>query len=217
MTSDMRLGMAQSFRTSKSSFTSNNGYESPSLNPASVSNGEEYDSDGSNFAPPTPSTLSMAVLLELAGAITLIDKFQDPIPTSILKINSDQVNQAVKLFHIVLKYMGVDSSDRVTPTRLEEHIELIGKLYKDTLKRSELRDEHFAQISKQTRNNPDGQYLIRAWELMYFCASCMPPSKDIGGYLSKYVHNLAHSVNTDPDIQVLPLNTLNASKHSVKA
>ncbi|KAI8026720.1 hypothetical protein LOK49_LG02G01123 [Camellia lanceoleosa] len=52
MTSDMRLGMAQSFRTSRSSFTSNNGYESPSLNPASVSNGEEYDSDGSNFAPP---------------------------------------------------------------------------------------------------------------------------------------------------------------------
>ncbi|CAL5331166.1 unnamed protein product [Camellia sinensis] len=45
----------------------------------------------------------------------------------------------------------------------------------------------------------------------------MPPSKDIGGYLSEYVHNLAHSVNTDPDIQVLALNTRNALKHSVKA
>ncbi|CAL5371461.1 unnamed protein product [Camellia sinensis] len=260
MTSDMRLGMAQSFRTSRSSFTSN-GYESPSLNPASVSNGDQYDSDGSNFAPHTPSTLSMAVPPELAGAIPLIDKFQvegflramqkqiqsagkrgffskrsagtevrekftfedmmcfqkDPIPTSILKINGDLVNRAVKLFQIVLKYMGVDLSDRVTPTRLEECIELIGKLYKDTLKRSELRDELFAQISKQTRNNPDRQYLIRAWELMYLCASCMPPSKDIGGYLSEYVHNLAHSVNTDPDIQVLALNTLNALKHSVRA
>ncbi|THG04256.1 hypothetical protein TEA_026586 [Camellia sinensis var. sinensis] len=260
MTSDMRLGMAQSFRTSRSSFTSN-GYESPSLNPASVSNGDQYDSDGSNFAPHTPSTLSMAVPPELVGAIPLIDKFQvegflramqkqiqsagkrgffskrsagtevrekftfedmmcfqkDPIPTSILKINGDLVNRAVKLFQIVLKYMGVDLSDRVTPTRLEERIELIGKLYKDTLKRSELRDELFAQISKQTRNNPDRQYLIRAWELMYLCASCMPPSKDIGGYLSEYVRNLAHSVNTDPDIQVLALNTLNALKHSVKA
>ncbi|CAL5326626.1 unnamed protein product [Camellia sinensis] len=260
MTSDMRLGMAQSFRTSRSSFTSN-GYESPSLNPASVSNGDQYDSDGSNFAPHTPSTLSMAVPPELARAIPLIDKFQvegflramqkqiqsagkrgffskrsagtevrekftfedmmcfqkDPIPTSILKINGDLVNRAVKLFQIVLKYMGVDLSDRVTPTRLEERIELIGKLYKDTLKRSELRDELFAQISKQTRNNPDRQYLIRAWELMYLCASCMPPSKDIGGYLSEYVHNLAHSVNTDPDIQALALNTLNALKHSVKA
>ncbi|KAF5951301.1 hypothetical protein HYC85_009245 [Camellia sinensis] len=87
---------------------------------------------------PTPSTLSMAVPPELAGAIPLIDKFQDPVPTSILKINSDLVNRAVKLFPIVLKYMGVDSFDRVTPTRLEERIELIGKLYKDTLKRFEL-------------------------------------------------------------------------------
>ena len=153
--------------------------------------------------------------------------------------------------------MGVDSSDRVTPTSLEERIELVGKLYKQVLKRSELRDELFAQVSKQTRNNPDRyaypslvsveeplhslyilhssflcidfivcvcllllkyrQYLIRAWELMYLCASCMPPSKDIGGYLSEYVHNVAHNVNTDPDIQTLALNTLNALKHSVKA
>ncbi|CAL5381009.1 unnamed protein product [Camellia sinensis] len=63
---------------------------------------------------------------------------KDPIPTSILKINSDLVNRVVKLFQIVLKYMGVDSFDQVTPTRLEECIELIGKLYKDTLKRFEL-------------------------------------------------------------------------------
>ncbi|XP_057470212.1 kinesin-like protein KIN-14E [Actinidia eriantha] len=253
--------MAQSFRTSRSSFASSNGYESPSLNSAAVSNGDGYDSDDFNFAPPTPTTLSMAIPEELAGAIPLIDKFQvegflramqkqiqssgkrglfskkavgpqvrekftfedmlcfqrDPIPTSILKISSDLVSRAVKLFQTILKYMGVDSSDRVTPTSLEERIELVGKLYKQVLKRSELRDELFAQVSKQTRNNPDRQYLIRAWELMYLCASCMPPSKDIGGYLSEYVHNVAHNVNTDPDIQALALNTLNALKHSVKA
>ncbi|KAI8031386.1 Kinesin-like protein KIN-14I [Camellia lanceoleosa] len=253
--------MAQSFRAGRSSFTSSNGYESPPLNSAVVSNGDDYDSDGSNFAPLTPSTLSMAIPAELSGAIPLIDKFQvegflramqkqihsagkrgffskksvgpqvrekftfedmlcfqkDPIPTSILKINSDLVSRAVKLFQTILKYMGVDSSDRVTPTSLEERIELVGKLYKQALKRSELRDELFVQISKQTRNNPDRQYLIRAWELMYLCASCMPPSKDVGGYLSEYVHNVAHGVNTDADIQVLALNTLNALKHSVKA
>ncbi|KAF5960833.1 hypothetical protein HYC85_002042 [Camellia sinensis] len=189
--------MAQSFRAGRSSFTSSNGYESPPLNSAVVSNGDDYDSDGSNFAPPTPST--MAIPAELAGAIPLIDKFQ------------------VKLFQTILKYMGVDSSDRVTPSSLEERIDLVGKLYKQALKRSELRDELFVQISKQTRNNPDRQYLIRAWELMYLCASCMPPSKDVGGYLSEYVHNVAHGVNIDADIQVLALNTLNALKHSVKA
>lgn len=45
----------------------------------------------------------------------------------------------------------------------------------------------------------------------------MPPSKDIGGYLSEYVHNVAHAVSTDSEVQVLALNTLNALKRSVKA
>lgn len=80
---------------------------------------------------------------------------QDPIPTSLLKINTDLVSRAAKLFQIILKYMGVDPSDRVTLVSLEERIELVAKLFKQTLKRTELRDELFVQISKQTRNNPD--------------------------------------------------------------
>ncbi|KAL6274282.1 hypothetical protein ACE6H2_024974 [Prunus campanulata] len=142
---------------------------------------------------------------------------KDPIPTSLLKINSDLVSRATKLFQIILKYMGVDSSDRVTPASLDERVELVGKMYKQTLKRTELRDELFAQISKQTRNNPDKEYLIKAWELMFLCASSMPPNKDIGGYLSEYVHNVAHGVNIDSEVRVLALNTLNALKRSVKA
>lgn len=265
MTLDMQPIMAQSVRTSRSSFSSSNGNEETSLhNSSAFSNGEEYDSDGSNFAPSTPmtpTTLSMAIPAELAGAIPLIDKFQvegflrlmhkqiqsagkrgffskksvgpqvrekftfedmlcfqkDPIPTSLLKTNSDLVSRAIKLFQIILKYMGIDSSDRPTSMSLDERIELVGKLYKQTLKRSELRDELFAQISKQTRNNPDRQYLIKAWELMYLCASSMPPSKDIGVYLSEYVHNVAHCLSTDSEVQVLALNTLNALKRSIKA
>jgi hypothetical protein len=45
----------------------------------------------------------------------------------------------------------------------------------------------------------------------------MSPSKDIGGYLSEYVHNVAHSAAIDPEIQALALNVLNALKRSVKA
>lgn len=63
------------------------------------------------------------------------------------------VSRAVKLFLIVLKYMAVDSSGATTC--LDEQIELVRKLFKQTLKRSELRDELFVQISKQTRNNPN--------------------------------------------------------------
>ncbi|WVZ10616.1 hypothetical protein V8G54_015146 [Vigna mungo] len=262
MTIDVPPSSAHSVRTNRFSFGSSNGSEATPLhNYASVSNGDGYDSDGSNFTPPTPTTLSTAIPAELAGAVPLIDKFQvegflklmhkqiqsagkrgffskrsvgpqvrekftfedmlcfqkDPIPTSLLKLNSDLASRATKLFVIILKYMGVDSSDRVTPLNLDERVELVGKLYKQCLKRSELRDELFLQISKQTRNNPERECLIKAWELMYLCALSMPPSKDIGAYLSEYVHNVAHGVLADPEIRALALNTLNALKHSVKA
>ncbi|XP_057809328.1 kinesin-like protein KIN-14E [Salvia miltiorrhiza] len=257
----MTTDMAHSLRSNRSSFGSSNGFETPSHNSFATSNGDEYDSDGSNFAPPTPNTLSSVMPPELAGAIPLIDKFQvegflramqkqlnsagkrgffskrtvgiqvrekftfedmlcfqkEPIPTSLLKINSDLISRAVKLFQVILKYIGVDSSDRISPMSLDERIELVSKLYKHSLKRSELRDELFMQVSKQTRNNPDRHSLIRAWELMYLCASCMPPCKEIGGYLSEYVHTVAHSISNDSEVQVLAMNTLNALKRSVKA
>nr|AAG13460.1 kinesin-like calmodulin binding protein [Zea mays] len=139
---------------------------------------------------------------------------KDSIPTSLLKISNDLVSRSIKLFHVILKYMGIDSPAIIS---LEERIEFVEKLYKHTLKRSELRDELFAQISKQTRNNPDRGWSIRAWELMYLCASSMPPSKDIGAYLSEYIHFVAHGATTDADVRVLALNTLNALKRSVKA
>lgn len=45
----------------------------------------------------------------------------------------------------------------------------------------------------------------------------MPPSKDIGAYLSEYVHYIAHGTTTDSEVRILALNTLNALKRSVKA
>lgn len=252
--------MGRSDRMSRPSFTSSNGYESPSLSPVVRSNSDDYDTDDSSFSPSTPTTLSMAIPHELSGAVPLIDRFQvdvflramqkqtqsakklgifsirsvgphgrdkftiedmlcfqkDPIPTSMLKISGDLLTRAIKMFEIILKYMGVDSSKQGTSPSLEKCIELIEKLYKQAMKRSELRDELFAQISKQTRKCPEKQYLVRAWELMHLCASCMPPSKEISGYLSEYIHSVAHSGNTDPDIRVLALNTLNALKHAIK-
>ncbi|KAI0496463.1 hypothetical protein KFK09_022780 [Dendrobium nobile] len=142
---------------------------------------------------------------------------KDPIPTSLLKINSDLVSRSVKIFQMILKYMGIDSSDKLTFLSLDERIELITKLYKQTLKRSELRDEFFAQISKQTRNNPDRSCLVKAWELMYLFSSSMPPSMDIGAYLSEYAHKVVQGVKTDPEVQILALNTLSSLKRSVKA
>ncbi|KAK8937161.1 hypothetical protein KSP39_PZI011777 [Platanthera zijinensis] len=142
---------------------------------------------------------------------------KEPIPTSLLKINSDLASRSVKIFQLILKYLGVDPSDKVILVSMDDRIELVAKIYKQSLKRSELRDELFAQILKQTHKNPDRSCLIKAWELMYICASSMPPNKDIGAYLSEYLHNAAHSARTDSEVKVLAINTLNSLKLTLKA
>ncbi|CAK9208920.1 unnamed protein product [Sphagnum jensenii] len=140
---------------------------------------------------------------------------REPIPTSLLRMNSDSISRAVKLFQVVLKYTGADLAPGFTPASAQEQIDMVLKIYKHTLKRVELRDELFAQLLKQTRNNPDRPCLLKAWELMYLCASAMPPGKEFGAHLSEYVHEVASSAG-DSQIQTLALNTWNALKRSVK-
>ncbi|KAI5068842.1 hypothetical protein GOP47_0017187 [Adiantum capillus-veneris] len=142
---------------------------------------------------------------------------REPIPTSLLRLSNDLTSRAVKLFQYVLKYIGIDANTSAATVDLSEQMELLTKLYKHALKRVELRDEVLLQISKQTRNNPDRACLQRAWELMYLCASAMPPGKQIAAYLSEYVHDVAYAKDSSPEIQRLALNTWNALKRSVKA
>jgi hypothetical protein len=75
---------------------------------------------------------------------------QDPIPTSLTRMSSDLASRAVKMFLLVLKYIGQGGTDLTEAERTQ----LVLKLYKHTLRRLELRDELFAQLLKQLRNNP---------------------------------------------------------------
>lgn len=58
----MTTDMAQSLRSNRSSFGSSNGFETPSHN-SFTSNGDDYDSDGSNFAPPYVISFHYVLLL----------------------------------------------------------------------------------------------------------------------------------------------------------
>ncbi|XP_024384676.1 kinesin-like protein KIN-14I isoform X2 [Physcomitrium patens] len=141
---------------------------------------------------------------------------REPIPTSLLRINADFMSRAVKLFQVVLKYTGTAEGGPSSPPTGQEQIDLLKKLYKHTLKRTELRDELFAQLTKQTRNNSDRVSLLKTWELLYMCSSAMPPGKEFGAYLSEYVHEVANSPSVESSLQILALNTWNALKRSVK-
>eukprot|EP00976_Prorocentrum_cordatum_P103653 1193556-Prorocentrum_minimum.AAC.5 len=200
---------------------------------------------------------------------------KDIIPTSLLKLNSDHASRAVKIFSLILKYMGesgepvrnrgflrlpcpeevagigfeaitcelvlhivagkniydviiryeIDydhggffrsrATHSVSP---QEGVTICNKLLREGLKRPELRDELYAQLSKQTRNNPNlrsnlkvpkprrlcghGKTSRRAWELMHLVAATMPPSKDFVSYVSEYIHDCAHDPQQPPEVRV---------------
>ena len=58
---------------------------------------------------------------------------------------------------------------------------------------------------------------MKAWEILYLCASAMPPGKDVAAYLSEYVHDIAHAQDVDPEIQALALKSWNALRRTIKA
>lgn len=57
--------------------------------------------------------------------------------------------------------------------------------------------------------------LLKTWELMFLCASAMPPSKELGAHHSEYMHEVANTPG-DPEVQAIAMNTWNALKRSVK-
>ena len=98
---------------------------------------------------------------------------QEPIPTSLLKMNADHMGRATKMFAGMLKYMG-EAGDAAEPAA---GIEIAQKLLHQGLKRPELKDELYMQLLKQTRGNPNVPSRIKAWELFQLTAATMPPSK----------------------------------------
>ncbi|GAQ87147.1 Myosin-related protein [Klebsormidium nitens] len=138
---------------------------------------------------------------------------KDPIPTSLTRMSSDLASRAVKMFLIILKYIGQGGADLTEAERTQ----LVLKLYKHTLRRLELRDELFAQLTKQLRNNPHRLSSLRAWELLNLIGAAMPPGKELAGYISEFVHEHAHDQNLDPEIRTAALATWQTLKRSVKA
>ena len=69
---------------------------------------------------------------------------QEPIPTSLLKLSSDYVSKAMKMFIGVLKYMG-EGADPITD---HGRVEIAYKLLNQGLKRPELKDELYMQLLK---------------------------------------------------------------------
>eukprot|EP00873_Tetraselmis_striata_P004861 jgi/Tetstr1/425125/TSEL_015587.t1 len=140
---------------------------------------------------------------------------RDMIPTSLLKLASENQTRAVKMFGGVLKYTGdLVEGEPVTPA---SRVEVAQKLLHNGLKRSELKDELYMQLLKQTRGNPSMEARMRAWELFHLVAASMPPNKDYVGLVSEYIHSVSHDESEPVEIRQLATRAWGALKRSAKA
>lgn len=137
----------------------------------------------------------------------------DAIPTSLLKHNPENASRATKMFASILQYMGVRGEQLPALGQLE----VAQKLLHQGLKRSELRDELYMQLVKQTRGTPAVPAKLRAWQLLYLTAACMPPTKDFMGLVSEYVHSCLHDDAEPAEIQAMAQKTWQAMKRTSKA
>eukprot|EP00775_Hariotina_reticulata_P011897 gene11897-12041_t len=142
----------------------------------------------SNRSPATPS----------AGALMSADDLllwsNEPIHTSLLRMIPEHTNRAVKIFVGILRYCGDAAGSEVLSQA--QAIEIAQKLLHQGLKRSELRDELYMQLVKQTRSNPSPSSKARAWQLFHLVAAAMPPSKDFTGMISEYVHGVVQDMDS---------------------
>lgn len=67
---------------------------------------------------------------------------QDGIPTSLLKLSTENMARAVKMFGGVQKYMAGDGPEAATEG---QRVEIAGKLLHQAIRRPELKDELYMQ------------------------------------------------------------------------
>jgi hypothetical protein len=157
-------------------------------------------------SPPTPDNLALTT-------DDLLLFSEENLPASLLKHSSDNQARAVKMFSTVLQFMGVHGEMLSQVAALE----LAQKLLHQGLKRSELRDELYMQLVKQTRGCPAPAARVKAWQLLYLTAAAMPPTKDFMALVSEYVHACAHDDEEEEEVRALAQRTWQAMKRTAKA
>lgn len=168
--------------------------------------------------PNSPAPNSPSGAANPVGQFSLDDMLthsREAIPTSLLKLASENQARAVKMFGGILKYTGeLTEGDPITPA---QRVEVAQKLLHSSLKRPELKDELYMQLLKQTRGNTIVEARQHAWELFHLVAATMPPNKDYVGLVSEYIHNVAHDEFEPAGVRALANRAWNALKRSAKA
>jgi len=103
----------------------------------------------------------------------------NPIPKSIVNLQTDNNEKALEIHKKLLGYMG--DKQMPFPAMLAQDVLRKGFEHKG------LRDEIYMQIIKQLTNNPRPESVTKGWQLMCMCVGTFPPSIDFENYLMHYI------------------------------
>ena len=78
---------------------------------------------------------------------------------------------------------------------------------------SQLRDELYLQLVKQTTENPNQQSLLNGWELIAICLTFFPPSQKFFPFLTEYIYSHLFKLNSSFNwLEQLELNQTERNK-----
>ncbi|XP_067859862.1 unconventional myosin-XV [Heptranchias perlo] len=109
-----------------------------------------------------------------------------PLDETLTQAEEDLNQEAVKVFKLILRFMGDPQLNGVQENVFGDYIVQIG------LANSSLRDEILAQIANQVWRNVNDKNAERGWLLMATCLSCFSPSSKMDKYLLKFVSDYAY-------------------------
>lgn len=88
-------------------------------------------------------------------------------------MDSEKSAQAVEMFQLVQRYMGLTEEPLDPPKLIETAVQLIDI----SITCPELRTELYIQLIKQSKSPPNLEYRQRVWELWLIAAATFDPSK----------------------------------------
>eukprot|EP01117_Protostelium_nocturnum_P014956 TRINITY_DN574_c0_g2_i1.p1 TRINITY_DN574_c0_g2~~TRINITY_DN574_c0_g2_i1.p1 ORF type:complete len:2184 (+),score=918.74 TRINITY_DN574_c0_g2_i1:142-6693(+) len=114
---------------------------------------------------------------------------KEPLSNSLLELPSSLNKEAKECFTLIMKFMGD------APNKLGDKV--VGDLIQFGCDQEELRDEIYAQVVKQSTNNPRRESNLKGWELLSMVCGSFLPTPDIQPMIVQHIANPPHDSNSE--------------------
>ena len=135
----------------------------------------------------------------------------DPLPVPLLKSSTSFHAQSLEMFQHILQ---LTSEEQLVSNQL---LQTLQKLLQWGLESTEMRDELYMQIFKQTRGDMNDGTRRKTWKAFHVIALTMPPSNVYSNLLTHYVQRVCREDQEIESIKEISNLIWNALKKSVRS